>query len=96
MCTSDIFLQNNSVKTTIKLQVGGTILAAKLAKERGWAINVGGGFHHCSAGKGGGFCAYADISLCINFALTRLNISRYYNVIHHKLLYWTFKFESDP
>ncbi|XP_038985199.1 histone deacetylase 2 isoform X4 [Phoenix dactylifera] len=58
------------------LQVGGSILAAKLAIERGWAINVGGGFHHCSAEKGGGFCAYADISLCIHFAFVRLNISR--------------------
>ncbi|XLR01088.1 hypothetical protein S83_067286 [Arachis hypogaea] len=57
-------------------QVGGTILSAKLAKERGWAINVGGGFHHYSAEKGDGFCAYADISLCIHFALVRLNISR--------------------
>ncbi|KAG9455699.1 hypothetical protein H6P81_000207 [Aristolochia fimbriata] len=57
-------------------QVGGTILGAKLAKERGWAINVGGGFHHCSAERGGGFCVYADISLCIHYALIRLNISR--------------------
>ncbi|KAK3003940.1 hypothetical protein RJ639_019473 [Escallonia herrerae] len=57
-------------------QVGGTILAAKLAKERGWAINVGGGFHHCCAQKGGGFCAYADISLCIHYSFTLLNISR--------------------
>ncbi|KAK9699771.1 hypothetical protein RND81_08G195100 [Saponaria officinalis] len=57
-------------------QVGGSVLAAKLAKERGWAINVGGGFHHCSADKGGGFCVYADISLCIHFAFIRLNISR--------------------
>ncbi|KAE8677117.1 Histone deacetylase 11 [Hibiscus syriacus] len=57
-------------------QVGGTVLAAKLAKERGWAINIGGGFHHCSGGRGGGFCAYADISLCIHFAFVRSNISR--------------------
>lgn len=57
-------------------QVGGSVLAAKLAKERGWAINVGGGFHHCSAAKGGGFCAYADISLCIHFAFVQLNVSR--------------------
>ncbi|AQL04112.1 Histone deacetylase 11 [Zea mays] len=56
-------------------QVGGSILSAKLAFERGWAINVGGGFHHCSADEGGGFCAYADISLCIQFAFVRLNIS---------------------
>ena len=41
--------------------------AGKLAVERGWALNLGGGFHHCSADKGGGFCAYADITLCIKF-----------------------------
>ncbi|XBI39431.1 hypothetical protein VPH35_124203 [Triticum aestivum] len=57
-------------------QVGGSILSAKLALERGWAINVGGGFHHCSAEEGGGFCAYADITLCIQFAFVRLDISR--------------------
>ncbi|XP_030490898.2 LOW QUALITY PROTEIN: histone deacetylase 2 [Cannabis sativa] len=57
-------------------QVGGTIVAAKLAKERGWAINVGGGFHHCCGGRGGGFCVYADITLCIHFAFVRLNVSR--------------------
>ena len=26
---------------------------------------VGGGFHHCSGSSGGGFCAYADITLAI-------------------------------
>lgn len=57
-------------------QVGGTVLAGKLAKERGWAINVGGGFHHCSKNKGGGFCVYADISLCIQFAFARSGISK--------------------
>ncbi|CAI0448395.1 unnamed protein product [Linum tenue] len=56
--------------------VGGTVLAAKLAKERGCAVNVGGGFHHCSSERGGGFCVYADISLCIHYAFARLNISR--------------------
>ncbi|CAN6243611.1 unnamed protein product, partial [Urochloa humidicola] len=34
-------------------QVGGSVLSAKLALERGWAINIGGGFHHCSAEEGG-------------------------------------------
>ncbi|KAG2649565.1 hypothetical protein PVAP13_1NG116400 [Panicum virgatum] len=57
-------------------QVGGSVLSAKLALEKGWAINIGGGFHHCSAQEGGGFCAYADISLCIHFAFVCLNISR--------------------
>ncbi|GLT57615.1 hypothetical protein SLA2020_305750 [Shorea laevis] len=69
-------LVQQKVLYPFRKQVGGTILAAKLAKEQGWAINVGGGFHHCSAETGGGFCAYADISLCIQFAFVRLNISR--------------------
>ncbi|XP_078439336.1 histone deacetylase 2 isoform X1 [Wolffia australiana] len=69
-------LVQQKVLRPFRRQVGGTILAAKLAKERGWAINVGGGFHHCSANKGGGFCAYADISLCIHYAFSRLNLSR--------------------
>lgn len=33
--------------------------------KRGWSINVGGGFHHCSSDSGGGFCVYADITLLI-------------------------------
>lgn len=50
-----------------RFQTGGSILAGKLALERGWSINLGGGFHHCSARKGGGFCIYADITLLIHF-----------------------------
>ncbi|XP_076944737.1 histone deacetylase 2-like isoform X2 [Bidens hawaiensis] len=69
-------LVQKKVLYPFRKQVGGTILAAKLAKERGCAINVGGGFHHCCADRGGGFCAYADISLCILYAFVRLNISR--------------------
>lgn len=40
--------------------------------ERGWAINIGGGFHHCSSERGGGFCAYADITLSIKFAFEKI------------------------
>ncbi|XAR70802.1 Histone deacetylase [Bertholletia excelsa] len=69
-------LVQSKVLYPFRKQVGGSILAAKVAKERGWAINVGGGFHHCSGDKGGGFCVYADISLCIHYAFVRLNISR--------------------
>ena len=46
--------------------------AGKFALERGWAINIGGGFHHCSAEKGGGFCAYADITLTIKFLFNKV------------------------
>lgn len=51
----------------LRYQTGGTILAAKLALDCGWAINIGGGFHHASATHGGGFCVYADISLALKF-----------------------------
>jgi len=39
--------------------------AGLLALMKGWAINLGGGFHHASYHDGSGFCVYADITLCI-------------------------------
>ncbi|XP_062356689.1 histone deacetylase 11 isoform X2 [Cinclus cinclus] len=59
------FVVQRKVLKPLRTQTGGTIMAGKLAVDRGWAINVGGGFHHCSSDKGGGFCAYADITLAI-------------------------------
>jgi len=44
---------------------GGTVLACRLALERGLAINLGGGFHHAGPNRGGGFCAYADVPLAL-------------------------------
>ncbi|XP_046851755.1 histone deacetylase 11-like [Xenia sp. Carnegie-2017] len=61
------FIVQRILLRPLRLQTGGTILAGKLAVDNGWAINVGGGFHHCSSDKGGGFCAYADITLALNF-----------------------------
>uniref|UniRef100_A0A1A9WRL1 Histone deacetylase 11 n=1 Tax=Glossina brevipalpis TaxID=37001 RepID=A0A1A9WRL1_9MUSC len=49
----------------MRFQTAGSILAGKLALSHGWAINLGGGFHHCCSYQGGGFCAYADITLLI-------------------------------
>jgi len=49
----------------LRLQTGGSILAGRIAVRHGWALNIGGGFHHCSAERGGGFCAFADITLLI-------------------------------
>ncbi|XP_013881770.1 histone deacetylase 11 [Austrofundulus limnaeus] len=76
-----LFLPNPLVQRKVlrplRTQTGGTIMAGKLAIDRGWAINVGGGFHHCSSDKGGGFCAYADITLAIKFLFERVEgISR--------------------
>ncbi|KAG5188298.1 hypothetical protein JKP88DRAFT_267619 [Tribonema minus] len=43
--------------------VGGTILAGKLALDRGWAVSLGGGMHHAHASGGGGWCVFADVVL---------------------------------
>jgi acetoin utilization deacetylase AcuC-like enzyme len=47
------------------LAAGGTILAARLALETGFAFHVGGGFHHAFAAHGEGFCAIHDVAIAI-------------------------------
>jgi histone deacetylase 11 len=47
----------------MRYATGGTVLACRLALERGVAVNLGGGYHHAAAGWGGGFCVYADVPL---------------------------------
>ncbi|XP_058115891.1 histone deacetylase 11 isoform X1 [Anopheles ziemanni] len=60
------FVQRSYLRP-MRYQTAGSILAARAALESGlgWAINLGGGFHHCSADRGGGFCPYADITLTV-------------------------------
>ncbi|XP_063913452.1 histone deacetylase 11 [Zophobas morio] len=67
LCIVPNYLVQRSYLRPMRFQTGGSVLSGKLALERGWAINIGGGFHHCSGGKGGGFCVYADITLLIHF-----------------------------
>ncbi|CAG2242022.1 HDAC11 [Mytilus edulis] len=63
------FILQKILLKPLRFQTGGTILAAKLAVEKGWAINIGGGFHHAHGEDGGGFCVYADITLAIKFLM---------------------------
>lgn len=65
-CFCNCFVQR-LVLRPMRYQTAGSIIAADLALDRGWAINIGGGFHHCSANAGGGFCVYADITLAIQY-----------------------------
>ena len=46
------------------MQLGsvGSVEAAYLAVNKGWAINLSGGFHHATKDSGGGFCIYPDIT----------------------------------
>ena len=43
----------------------GSILASQEALKKGWAVNLGGGYHHARNHKGDGFCVYSDIPLAI-------------------------------
>lgn len=60
-------LAYNIVLATMLFQTGGSLLAAKAALGKGWAINLGGGFHHASYANGQGFCPLADISLIVKY-----------------------------
>jgi len=44
----------------------GTIEGCCIALEKGWAINLSGGYHHARRTFGSGFCIYPDISLAID------------------------------
>ena len=45
--------------------VGGTVAAARAAREHGLGINLGGGFHHARPSMGHGFCVYNDVAVAI-------------------------------
>lgn len=59
------FLLQRNMLNSMRHATGGTILGAQLAMENGWAINLGGGYHHAKADGGEGFCFFADIPLAI-------------------------------
>eukprot|EP00013_Stygamoeba_regulata_P025006 CAMPEP_0177661998 /NCGR_PEP_ID=MMETSP0447-20121125/19027_1 /TAXON_ID=0 /ORGANISM="Stygamoeba regulata, Strain BSH-02190019" /LENGTH=403 /DNA_ID=CAMNT_0019167477 /DNA_START=57 /DNA_END=1268 /DNA_ORIENTATION=+ len=61
------FLVQRTVLRPMRYASAGTVRAAALAVERGFAINLGAGFHHCCAYQGGGFCPVADITLAIRY-----------------------------
>ena len=58
-------LLDRALLRPMRWATAGTLLGARLALERGEAINIGGGFHHASADRAEGFCIYADIPLAI-------------------------------
>lgn len=47
----------------MRIAAGGTLLTMREALRHGLAINIGGGYHHASTDKGGGFCVYSDIPI---------------------------------
>jgi histone deacetylase 11 len=58
-----VWLLDWRILRPMRYATAGTVRAARLAREHGVAINLGGGYHHAAAGSAGGFCVYADIPL---------------------------------
>ena len=59
-----------------KLATGGTLLAARTALNRGFAINLSGGYHHAHTDHGHGFCLFADIPIAISILKKEGKINR--------------------
>jgi len=57
---------NWRVLRPMRYTTAGTVLACRLALQHGVAVNLGGGFHHASGSRGGGFCVYADAPLALH------------------------------
>jgi acetoin utilization deacetylase AcuC-like enzyme len=50
----------------MRLMVGGTIQATRMALRTGKsAVHLGGGFHHATPGEGMGFCVFNDVAVAI-------------------------------
>lgn len=47
------------------LAAGGSTLAAQRALKDGWAVNIGGGFHHACPDHGEGFCVINDVAVAV-------------------------------
>lgn len=51
------------IEEFFRLACGGTTLAARTALERGWAVHLGGGFHHAFEDRAEGFCYLNDLAV---------------------------------
>lgn len=59
----------------MRFAVAGTMLATDSALRGSLSINIGGGYHHASRDRGGGFCLYSDVPIAIASARSRGLIS---------------------
>ena len=85
-CLEFKFKPEDSVRAELKItravarahlmNVGGTMLAARLALENGVGINCGGGSHHAFRDHGEGFCLLNDIAVAIKKLLEERRIKR--------------------
>ncbi len=63
------FAVTPSVTTRARHASAGTVLAARLALERGIATSTAGGSHHAKRAHGAGFCVFNDVGVAANVLL---------------------------
>ncbi len=54
----------------------GSVDASCIAMQKGWAINLAGGYHHACKTHGGGFCIYPDITFIVHNVRTHHGIRK--------------------
>lgn len=54
------------IASRVQYTSGGTWLAARLAREYGYAANSAGGSHHAMADTGAGYCVFNDLAVTAN------------------------------
>lgn len=57
------FAVTEQVARRARVVPGGTLLAARLALDHGFAANTAGGSHHALAGTGAGYCVFNDLAI---------------------------------
>lgn len=59
-----------------RLSVGATVLAARLALERGIACTTAGGSHHAARAFGAGFCVFNDVAVAARLLVSERTVGR--------------------
>jgi acetoin utilization deacetylase AcuC-like enzyme len=81
-----------------QMAVGGTILTAQLALERGLACNTAGGTHHAFPTYGSGFCIFNDLAIATR-VVQRLGLAQRILIVDldvHQGDGTAFIFQDDP
>jgi acetoin utilization deacetylase AcuC-like enzyme len=87
-----------SVVDRSRAAVGGTLLTARLALERGLACNTAGGSHHAARDYGAGFCTFNDVAVAARALLAEDAVKRVLvvDVDVHQGDGTAFIFEDEP
>lgn len=67
---------SHELDEAMRLCCGGTLLAGRMALERGVCPHIGGGFHHAFADHGEGFCLFNDVAVALAALLESGEVER--------------------